>query len=99
MEGFYKFQQIRDQNYDMIVCLGVSPFDAHCWAMTKDEVMGRCGRPDGEGLPHQHGGQAGTDTCWLTVDPAAAHAWLKPHGGSLGDGLRSVATLSGRPLA
>lgn len=96
--GFYKFQQIRDQNYDMLVCLGVSPFNAHCWAMTKEEVMDRWGCPDGEGLPHQHGGRAGTDTCWLTVDPKSPYAWLNPHGGSLADGLRSVASLSGRPL-
>jgi hypothetical protein len=29
--GFYKFQQLRDQNYKFAVCLGISPFDAHCW--------------------------------------------------------------------
>ena len=28
--GTYTFQQIRDQNYDVLVCLGVSPFNAHC---------------------------------------------------------------------
>ena len=27
--GGYKFQQLRDQDYDLVVCLGVSPFDAH----------------------------------------------------------------------
>lgn len=27
--GFYKFQQFRDQDYKFVVCLGVSPFDAH----------------------------------------------------------------------
>jgi hypothetical protein len=29
-EGIYNFQQIRDQNYEYAVCLGISPFEAHC---------------------------------------------------------------------
>ncbi len=33
--GVYKFQQIRDQNYEYVVCLGISPFDAHCWIIPK----------------------------------------------------------------
>jgi hypothetical protein len=33
--GIYKFQQIRDQNYEYSVCLGVSPFEAHCWVISK----------------------------------------------------------------
>lgn len=33
--GVYKFQQIREQDYDLAVCLGVSPWDAHCWAINK----------------------------------------------------------------
>ena len=37
--GGYKFQQIRDQNYDLLICLGVSPFDAHCWVIPKADVM------------------------------------------------------------
>ena len=94
--GNYKFQQIRDQDYDLLVCLGVSTFDAHCWAMTKEAVLQHWGQRDGQGLPHQHGGQAGTDTCWLTVDPIAPHPWLKPHGGSLEKGLTVLQTLTER---
>ena len=33
--GVYKFQQIRDQDYDYCFCLGVSPFDAHAWLLPK----------------------------------------------------------------
>jgi len=39
--GFYKFQQLRDQNYEFVICLGVSPFDAHCWAIPKSVLMER----------------------------------------------------------
>ncbi len=28
--GGFKFQQLRNQRYDVAVCLGISPFDAHC---------------------------------------------------------------------
>ena len=28
---FYKFQQIRSTGYDYVICLGMSPFEAHCW--------------------------------------------------------------------
>ncbi|PKO20737.1 MAG: hypothetical protein CVU38_18545 [Chloroflexi bacterium HGW-Chloroflexi-1] len=31
--GVYKFQQIRDQDYDFAICLGISPFNAHCWVI------------------------------------------------------------------
>jgi hypothetical protein len=34
--GHYKFQQIRDQNYEFAVCLGFSPFDVHCWVISKE---------------------------------------------------------------
>jgi hypothetical protein len=36
-KGFYKFQQIqKKQKYEYLVCLGVSPNDAHCWVFPKD---------------------------------------------------------------
>ena len=37
--GQYKFQQIRDQNYDIAICLGISPFEAHCWVIEKSVLM------------------------------------------------------------
>lgn len=35
--GSYKFQQLRDQNYRFVICLGLSPFDAHCWVIPKEK--------------------------------------------------------------
>ena len=78
--GIYKFQQIRDQNYDVVVCLGVSPFNAHCWALPKSTIMDNWGT---DRLPHQHGGQRGRDTVWLSFDPDNAPSWLSPYGGTL----------------
>jgi hypothetical protein len=39
--GGYKFHQLRDQDYKMAVCLGVSPFDAHCWVIPKPVIASR----------------------------------------------------------
>jgi hypothetical protein len=33
--GVYKFQQIRNQNYEYSICLVVSPNEAHCWVISK----------------------------------------------------------------
>ncbi len=80
-KSFYKFQQLRDQEYDYAVCLGFSPFDAHCWVLSKELIMEKWGRRDG--LPHQHGGASGSDTVWLQVTPGKVQSWLEPCGGPL----------------
>lgn len=74
--GFYKFQQVRDQKYDVLVCLGVSPFDAHVWVMKKKDIPFKK-------LEHQHGGSRGTDTWWIQVDPNHIPAWLRTQTGKL----------------
>jgi hypothetical protein len=76
--GQYKFQKIRDQAYDFVVCLGLSPQSAHCWVIPKAEIgIGR------EGVSHQHGGKAGSDTMWLNFLAESPPRWLEPFGGSL----------------
>ena len=79
--GIYKFQQLRDQNYEIAICLGISPFDVHCWVLPKSIILGNRGKV--RGLGGQHGGQSGTDTAWLTVNPSKVHSWLRPYGGTL----------------
>lgn len=73
--GSYTFQQVRNQNYAQVVCLGVSPLAAHCWAIPKDVVRAN--------IAPQHGGRQGTDTLWFSVDPNEPHSWLRPFGGTL----------------
>lgn len=91
--GLYKFQQLRDQNYEFAVCLGVSPFDAHGWVLEKSTIMELWGQPDG--LPHQHGGSVGTDTVWLSVNPRTPPHWLNGMGGRLRDALECISALTG----
>lgn len=92
--GYYKFQQLRDQDYLFAICLGVSPFDAHCWVLPKDVIISQW--RIGDGLVTQHGGRRGSDTAWLNVDPSSPPAWLRDYGGRLSDAAKLVTKLSGR---
>lgn len=93
--GFYKFQQLRDQNYRFAVCLGVTPFDAQGWAIPKDVILAQWGQ--GAGLESQHGGRRGKDTAWLTVTPGQEPEWLRQYGGRLSLVAATLARLTGRP--
>lgn len=53
--GQYKFQQIRDQEYDFLFALGISPFDAHAWLLPKFALMSG----SKVGLTGQHTGAQG----------------------------------------
>ena len=90
-EGFYKFQQFRDQNYEYAVCLGISPFNAHCWVISKSLLMryviGHLG---------QHTGISGKETSWLTVNPAKPLEWLSTCGGTLEEAFSVMKSLSSR---
>jgi len=87
-QGFYKFQQIRDQDYDYIICLGVSPDEVHCWVIPKDVAR--------QLAPSQHAGKQGKDTAWLTVDPNAPPEILRQYGGSLEQALELIRRMSSK---
>lgn len=84
--GGYRFQQIREQDYDYCLCLGISPFDAHAWLLPKDilreYVIGHMG---------QHTGAAGGDTAWLGFRVDKPYAWMEPYGPRLGQVARLIA--------
>ena len=90
-EERYVFQQIRDQNYDFLFCLGVCPFEAHAWAFTRNFLLENRGRL--EGFTFQHRGRQGVDTAWIHVEPTNPHPWLEPHGGTLQDALDAFTRL------
>jgi len=95
--GGYKFQQLRDQNYQLAICLGLSPFDAHCWVLPKKLILDSWGKAPG--LVSQHGGQTGSDTAWLSVDPNNVPEWLTHQGGSLRQGFEVLLSLVSKPQA
>jgi len=90
-DGIYTFQQIRDQNYEYAVCLGISPFQAHCWVISKKIlkkfVIGHLG---------QHTGISGKDTAWFSIDPINPHAWLSECGGTLDEAYVVLKSLSSK---
>jgi hypothetical protein len=88
---FYRFQQVRDQNYEYAVCLGISPFEAHCWVVSKNillkYVIGHMG---------QHTGARGRETAWIKVNPILPPAWLAGLGGNLSQAFQVLRSLSRR---
>lgn len=87
--GVFKFQQIRDQDYEYALCLGVSPFDARCWVISK-EILRRYVI----GYMPQHTGKGGTDTFWLSFPAEEPFSWLSDCGGKLADAFRILAAAS-----
>lgn len=76
--GTYTFQQLRDQNYEYAFLLGISPFAAHGWFVSKSVL-----RQYVIGHIPQHAGKAGSDTFWITFSPNTPPNWLIPFGGTI----------------
>lgn len=74
--GVFKFQQIRDQDYETAVLLGIEPQKVSMWAVPKSELWS-------DRVPFQHGGRRGRDTKWLSFRPGAAPDWLSAYGPTL----------------
>lgn len=81
--GEYVFQQLRDQDYQYVIMLGVSPTTASCWVVPKAEAFARA-------VP-QHGGAAGRDTRWLRILASAPPEWMTQYGGDLEDAIPVIA--------
>ncbi len=81
--GVYKFQQLRDQDYEYAICLGLSPFSAHCWVISKTLLKKHV-----IGHTPQHAGRSGTDTFWLSFPANQAPEWLDTCGGTLAQAFR-----------
>lgn len=76
--GHYRFQQIRDQEYDYMFCLGISPNTVHAWFIPKSaldqHVIGKTG---------QHGGKGAKETALIHFEVDQVPAWMQKYGGSL----------------
>jgi len=73
--GGYTFQQLRDQDYAFVFCLGISPKAVHAWLLPKQVAWDH-------GIP-QHGGSKGLDTRWLTFQADNPPPWIRLYGGDL----------------
>ena len=95
--GIYLFEQIRDQNYDFAIFLGISPHDAHCWVVPKQDII-RMWKVE-RVLVSQHGGAKGSDTTWARLSPrgtdAVDDAHFVAYGNGLGNALQAISRLTG----
>ncbi|MDA7968861.1 MAG: site-specific DNA-methyltransferase [Gammaproteobacteria bacterium] len=69
----YAFQQIRNENFDILFCFGISPTNAHAWVCKKSDI-------DWSAIARQHGKK----TRWIRWAPRSCpYAWLRPQNGDL----------------
>lgn len=98
--GTYLFEQIRDQNYEIAIFLGISPNDAHCWVIPKRDLM-RLWKEEHR-ISSQHGGHSGSDTAWARLSPDKSGApddiVLSQYGNGLHEALVSLARFTGFSL-
>lgn len=73
--GWYRWSQFRDQDYDWVVLVGISPHAARIWVIPKDVVLAHA-----EG---QHSGADATETFWMAVDVNNIPEWMNEWGGDL----------------
>lgn len=90
----FVFNQFRDQQYDAVILLGVCPFDAHCWVLTKSEVIKQWRTL--KNIRTQHNPRdPNANTGMLTVKAENPPSWLGAYGGTLREGLEHVSRLTG----
>lgn len=90
--GGFKFQQIREQEYDYCLCLGLMPQDAKAWLLPKSALRNHV-----IGHTPQHTGSGGSDTFWLGFPSNAAPSWMGPFGDSLDDVADQIRSLGHGP--
>jgi len=67
--GLYTFQQVRDEEYDFLLLLGVSPQEGHLWVLSRTVALSLVGHP----------------TAWISFAPADPPVELRTAGGNLAD--------------
>lgn len=79
-KGLMKFQNIRDGNFDHVLCFGLCPHAAFAWLIPKNQIwVDHAIRTDRPGITRQHKGA----DAWISIDPDNVRAWLKPYGGTI----------------
>lgn len=75
--GIFKFQQLRDQDYEFVFCLGMSPNAIYAWLIPKEVAW--------KYSSFQHGGKKGKDTKWFSFAVNTPPSWMADYGGGLED--------------
>lgn len=73
--GKYRFEHIRGQGADFILCLGISPAQAHAWVFNREVVL-------------QHARLSDQSNDYrITINPSDPPGWARLCGGTLEEGL------------
>lgn len=80
-KNIYKFQQIRMDGPNFVICFGISPFEVHCWVMPKEVAI--------ENGSVQHKGSE----YWLKVDLKKDKSWIHEYGGSISRALQVIKSI------
>jgi site-specific DNA-methyltransferase (adenine-specific) len=81
----YRFQQVRATGFDYVICLGISPFNAHCWVVERQYAISNA-KP-------QHRRGAKVADYWIEVHPKKPEKWIGDCGGTLEQTYRILKTL------
>ena len=73
--GDFRFQQLRDQDYEHVCLLGLEPQAVRLWIVPKTVVL--------DHARGQHTGESGRDTAWLNFKAASPPSWLNSYGSTL----------------
>ena len=76
--GTYKFQQIRKDGYDYLLCFGLSPNEVHCWIFTREYTRENIIK----NATLQHKGEKGGEY-WINIHPKHPPKWAEDFGGTL----------------
>ena len=87
-EGKYIFNQIRDEDFEYLVFLALSPFDAHCWVIPKHVAIDKS--------LVQSSVQHGPRTDWTSFSPAHPPAGLRAYGGTISEAFAVLQRLTAR---
>jgi len=75
-----KYQNIRDINFDFVICLALYPHSAYGWLIPKCEIWADgVIRTDNLGITSQHKGA----DAWVHINPENPQPWLRKYGGTI----------------
>lgn len=83
--GIYKFQQIRAKGYDYVICLGISPFEAHCWVFERKFAI--------EHAKPQHFQDKKIVDYWMEINPHEPKEEIRNCGGTLDQAFQRLKNL------
>jgi|SRR6185437_2686750 len=81
--GTLMFEQIKNDDFDYLLCIGLYPENSYGWLIPKEEMLVNGILQEREGLSGQHIGDADPSDFWITdLNASQPFTWLQPYGGT-----------------